>query len=255
MNNLVLVNWIENDIVEVWLNRPEARNAYTKSFLHQFIKIILSLKKHKQLKVCILRAKGNDFCAGGDIKSMLRQDDLFQGPSNVLEKTYKKYIQKLTLVLEEVNFLTIAVVNGGAVGAGTGLALACDLVWCLPDAYFKLPFFSLGLVPADGSFWRLQRKVGQSKAMDILLRSTKIKAISALDLGIADLIISEKNILKNLAELKTQLFSKNEWSKIVLILRKSKHISLDQHLLQMRKIQSKLQLKKKHIQAIKEILK
>jgi enoyl-CoA hydratase/carnithine racemase len=84
----------------------------------------------------------------------------FKGPSKHLEITYKKYIQRLSLTLDKVNYLTIALVNGGAIGAGVGLALACDLFGVyLRNAYFKLPFFNLALVPADGSFWRLAEKI------------------------------------------------------------------------------------------------
>lgn len=254
-NKLVLVDWISPEIVQVWLNRPDARNAYSKEFLALLIKTLLDLKKHKTVKICLLRAHGEDFCAGGDIKSMLNQSDLFQGPSSHLEKTYKKYIQRLSLTLDKVNYLTIALVNGAAIGAGVGLSLACDLVWSLENGYFKLPFFNLALVPADGSYWRLARKVGQSRALDMLLRGSKISAHEAKEQGIVDLIVKEDQLKGNLQNLKINLFEKNDWSKIVLSLRETRNVSLEVHLKHMRKLQAKLQLKKSHSQAIKAILK
>lgn len=254
-NDLILIDWINPEIVQVYLNRPEARNAYNKELLTLLIKTLLDLKKHKTLKVCLIRAHGEDFCAGGDIKSMLTQSDLFQGPSKHLEKTYERYIQRLSLTLDNVNYLTIALVNGAAIGAGVGLSLACDLVWGFENAYFKLPFFNLALVPADGSFWRLQQKIGHSRAMSMLLRATKVKSQEAKQLGLLDLIVREIDISTNLLELKSQLFEKHDWSKIVLKLRESKSISLALHLKHMRQLQSKLQLKKSHAQAISNFLK
>lgn len=255
-NKLVLVNWISSEIAEVWLNRAEKRNAYSKEFLTELINTLVSLNKHKFIKVCLIRAKGDDFCAGGDIKSMLAQSDLFEGPRTKLEATYKKFIQKLSLTLDQVRYLTVAVVQGGAIGAGVGLALACDQTWCKEDAYFKLPFFSLALVPADGSFWRLQRRIGYSQSLNLLLKGTKLEAHEALKQGVVNHIVnSDLDITKNLMEFNIDSFEKNDWSKIVLSLRKTNLVSLDIHLKQMRQIQAKLQLKKNHTEAIKKILK
>jgi 2-(1,2-epoxy-1,2-dihydrophenyl)acetyl-CoA isomerase len=252
------IKWIKDDVVELWLNRPEARNAYSKLFLESLIKTLLEFKKNKKLKICLIRGRGVDFCAGGDIKSMLEQSDIFQGPSKKLSNTYKKYIQRLALVLDQVNYLTIAIVQGGAIGAGVGLALACDLIWCSSNAYFRLPFFKLALVPADGSFWRLQKIIGRSKTLEILLSNSKITADKAFDLGIVNKIfsdLSDDEIHKLLSELNVQAFSRADWGEVILLLRNSSQISLTKHLKQMRTIQSNLQLKTEHSKAIKEILK
>lgn len=258
IKDLVLVKWLNSEVAEIWLNRPLARNAYSKDMLEHLISTLIEFKNHKKIKICLIRAKGVDFCAGGDIKSMLVQSDLFEGPSKKLEATYKKYIQRLSLTLDEVNYLTIAVVQGGAIGAGAGLALACDLVWCTQDAYFKLPFFHLALVPADGSFWRLQRKIGHSKAMGMLLRAKPLTSKAAMELGIIDQILgslAQAEITGNLLELKTQLFTKKDWSQIIFKLRSSANVPLETHLKHMRQLQAKLQLQKQHTQAIRSILK
>ena len=254
-NDLIQLSWFREDCAEIWLNRPQSRNAYTKEMVSQLINLLLKLKKNKKIKICLIRARGKDFCAGGDIRSMITKTDLFAGPSAKLKVRYKKYIQKLALVLDELNYLTISVVQGGAVGAGSGLALGCDLVWAHDNAYFLLPFFSIALAPADGSFWRMNRRVGYSFALEALLTSKKINADVAMDIGLVDFIGSEKDLLKKIAEYKTLLFSRDDWSKIVLSLRRSKFQSLSEHLVEMRNLQSKLQLKKNHNRVIQTILK
>lgn len=257
-NNHIKIHWLSIDTVEVWLDRPKSRNAYSEMMLTELLDVLVHLKKHKKLKICLIRGSGEDFCAGGDLKAMLAQSDLFQGPRKKLSSTYKKYIQKLSLTLNDVNFLTIALVQGGAIGAGVGLALACDLIWCTGNAYFRLPFFNLALVPADGSFWRLEKKIGYTKTLGFLLRDTKINSKQAIELGIIDKLLStfdDKQIRESLAELKTQLFAKSDWSKIIIMLRTAPHLSLKSHLHQMRAIQSKLQLQKEHLQVVRSIVK
>lgn len=255
---LVYLKWLSDDIVEIWLNRPSVRNAYSKALLELFINTLIDLKKNKKIKICIVRGCGTDFCAGGDIKSMLKQNDLFEGPRKKLSNTYKRYIQRLSLTLNTVNYLTIAVIQRGAIGAGVGLSLACDLIWCSENAYFRLPFVNLALAPADGSFWRLEKKLGYSHTLELFLSGLKIPAEKALKLGIINKIMnisSEKEMRDSLSQINSHLFSRLDWGKMILLLRQSPHISLSKHLKGMRQLQSKLQLQHQHAQALRSILK
>lgn len=254
-NKFIITEWINPEIAVIWLNRVESRNAYSKAMVTEFINVLQDFNKNKNIKLCLIRSKGVDFCAGGDVKLMSIQKDLFQGPSSILEKNYKKYIQKLTLLFDSLNFLTISYVHGAAVGAGFGLALSTDLCWAGPSAYFKLPFFSLGLVPADGSFWRLQRRVGFNRAIEILVSGKIVKSHEAYTGHIIDAIKIEEEVHDSLLKIDFKLFSKNEWSKIVGFLRASKNNSLNLHLKDMRKIQSKLQLKDEYLTAVRKFLK
>lgn len=256
-NRFIITEWINLEVAVIWLNRTSSRNAYSKDMVEEFIDTLKTLNRNKKIKLCLIRSKGVDFCAGGDIKLMYKQRDLFQGPRKRLENTYKKYIQSLTLLFDSLNYLTISYVQGAAVGAGFGLALSADLCWANPNAYFKLPFFALGLVPADGSFWRLQRRIGFNSAFNILIHGNVVKAEEALMSSIVDCIKNEQDIEESCLNLNQSLknFSKGDWSKIVRFLKSSKTKSLKNHLKDMRKIQSVLQTKEEYLTAVRKFLK
>ncbi|MCY1240457.1 Carnitinyl-CoA dehydratase [compost metagenome] len=79
----------------------------------------------------------------------------------------------------------IAAVNGPAIGAGFGLALAADFILCAPDAYFRASFSRVGLVPDTGLFFTLPRIVGLQLAKDIIFTGRKVDVAEALALRIA----------------------------------------------------------------------
>lgn len=92
----------------------------------------------------------------------------------------------------EVEPITLAVVNGHAIGAGFQLALACDLVLALPDASFSMREPRLGLVPDLGGTHALVRAVGYSRALEICATGRAIETPEALALGIAHIALSSK---------------------------------------------------------------
>jgi len=90
--------------------------------------------------------------------------------------------------------VTIAAVNGFALGGGCELALACDLRVAADDARFGQPEILLGIIPGGGGTQRLPRLVGSSRAKDMVLTGRQVPADEALRIGLADRVVPAADV-------------------------------------------------------------
>ena len=143
-----------------------------------------------EIKVIIIRGKGDAFSAGGDIKEMSR--------GNLASWDMKDYlwnhVQKIPLLLEDLDKPVIASIDGPAFGGGFGLALACDLRIASERATFCATYVRIGLAPGDGSAFFLPRLIGLSRAMEILLTGRVVKMEEAHRLGLVDRVVSADSL-------------------------------------------------------------
>lgn len=183
------------------VKRPEVLNALNTEALEQLLMFLELVEKGRQLKCLIITGSGDkSFSSGADLHeiSHLSPDALlrfFELGQNVLNQ------------LEQAQFVTIAAVNGYALGAGLELALACDLIYASPQAQFGFPEVKLGLIPGMGGTQRLCRAVGLHRAKELVLTGKKIDAQEALAQGIINRIIPE-NLLTECYRIAEQV-SKN----------------------------------------------
>lgn len=122
------------------------------------------------------------FAAGADIKHM----------STVDPRSFQDYGDKLRATLDRVaapERVTIAAVDGLALGGGLELAMACALRVGGADARFGLPEVKLGLIPGAGGTQRLPRLVGRGRALDIMLSGRQVPAAEAHAIGLVDRIV------------------------------------------------------------------
>ncbi len=192
MNDLLIQT--ESDLLWLSLNRPQAHNAYSKAMVRGLIQALEQAEADDSIKVVIIKGEGKSFCAGGDVKSMREQSDLFAGDALELKHNYQRYIQKLTQVLFHYPKPVIAMIQGAAIGAGLDLTTLCDLRIASSKASFAESFVKLGLIAGDGGSLLLPRIVGFAKAMEMSLTGKKYNAEEALSMGLVNFVTGPENL-------------------------------------------------------------
>jgi len=156
------------------LSRPETRNAIDSAMVHDLLTTIGELGERGDVGAIVITGAGRAFCAGGDLEALSRA-----GREELLE------IYESFLVVARSPLVTVAAVNGPAVGAGLNLALACDVVIAAPEARFAPRFLDLAIHPGGGSTWLLQRAVGSQRARAMLFCGVEPDGEEAVRFGLA----------------------------------------------------------------------
>jgi 2-(1,2-epoxy-1,2-dihydrophenyl)acetyl-CoA isomerase len=171
-------------IATITLNRPDARNAIDLTMRQELVQALDEVENDQAARVLILTGAGGHFCAGGDVKSMrTRRLGAAEGRARV------ELLNRMVLKLVEFPRPTLAMVDGYAVGAGTNLALCCDLVVASDRARFGELFNKIGLVPDGGGTWLLSRLVGLARAKELIYTGEVFDAAEAARLGLVNRVV------------------------------------------------------------------
>jgi enoyl-CoA hydratase len=145
----------DDRVLVVTLDRPERRNALDHGTL-EALRDGLAEAATADVRVCVLRGAGGHFCAGADL-------------SGVEDEGFVTLLRAVLERLHEAPFVTLAAVAGAALGAGTQLAMACDLRLAAPGAKFGIPAAKLGLTVDHWTVHQLGLAAGPSVARAMLL--------------------------------------------------------------------------------------
>ena len=168
----------EARVAVVTLNRPPV-NALSVAMIGRLGQAVRALEKEDVRAIVLTGAGETAFCAGGDIEEFASMD----------KPTLMNSIrtgQRLVWDLEHLEKPTIAAVNGACLGAGNGIAMACDLRIASESAVFGHPEVSLGLSLAFAGSVRLTRLVGLAKAKELIFTARKISAREAFAYGLVN---------------------------------------------------------------------
>ncbi|MCX5837627.1 MAG: enoyl-CoA hydratase-related protein, partial [Deltaproteobacteria bacterium] len=160
------------------LNRPERLNAVNPGMVKDFEALFVALAGDETIRVLILTGAGRGFCSGADLSDVTayRETEAFADPESYLRLGQERY-GRLVLGLRAIPQPVIAAVNGPAAGAGFCLALAADVRFVSPGAYFVASFINIGLSAGElGSSYLLPRLVGLSRAAEILYTGRNVHA-------------------------------------------------------------------------------
>jgi enoyl-CoA hydratase/carnithine racemase len=168
----------EEHIAIVRLNRPEALNAISGALADELTAALHTIAADSDVWAIVLAAAGDKaFCVGADLK---------ERSSFTLEDFYvnRKQVRGMFEALRTIPQPSVAAVFGFALGGGFELALSCDLVVAAEGTKLGLPEVRVGLLPAGGGTQLLTRKIGTSRAKDMIFRGKRIDAAEAHALGV-----------------------------------------------------------------------
>ncbi len=199
MNDAVLFEK-KGSVAEIILNRPEQLNAMNLDLVEGLARAV-DRCRDPEIRSVILRGNGRCFCAGGDIRAFKKWSD--EGKPILREMPDR--LHEMIEALRELGRPVLASVHGAAAGAGTPLALACDLVIASHDAVFNFAYARIGLSPDGSSTYFLPRHVGMKKATELFMTIPTLKAEEARELGLINWVVPSAELKERTEAIATQL--------------------------------------------------
>lgn len=194
MDEALLLYGVSEGVAHVTLNRPEKRNALNAALVAELQDALARAAGDDAVRVVALGGAGKDFCSGADLAEL--EEIRERSEEENLEDALR--LGRLFLTMREVSKPVVAVVQGRALAGGAGLATACDLVLAREDAVFGYPEVHLGFVPAM-VMTILRRKVGESRAFELVIRGHRVTAVEARELGLVNRVFPEASFEEEVA--------------------------------------------------------
>ncbi|XP_066332225.1 probable enoyl-CoA hydratase 2, mitochondrial isoform X2 [Miscanthus floridulus] len=192
----------DTGIVELRLERPEAKNAIGKEMLQGLRSAIQEVEAATAANVVLVASSvPKVFCAGADLK-----ERRLMGPTEV--RDFVNSLRSTFSSFEALSIPTIAVVEGVAFGGGLELALSCDLRICGEDAKFSLPETGLAIIPGAGGTQRLPRIVGRSRAKELIFTGRRFDAVEAVTMGVVNYCVPAGEAYQKALELAREINQK-----------------------------------------------
>lgn len=168
-------------VVYLALNRPEKRNALNEAIITGLKAALRRANADESIRCIVLRGAGSDFCAGADLSALHKIAE-----ASVAENLEDaQSLAELFLLIRELDVPVLAAVHGRALAGGSGLALACDIVFAERDARFGFPEVKIGFVPAM-VMAILRRSASEKKAFEWLTTGVEISADEAAQFGLVN---------------------------------------------------------------------
>jgi enoyl-CoA hydratase/carnithine racemase len=182
-------------IATLTLNRPDKMNAISDDLRTELIETLDALGLDHAVRALVFTGAGKGFCAGGDIGGMKARMEAPEGERAFNGWKRQQRVHTQVSLLHHLPKPTIAAVNGAAAGLGADMALSCDFVMASTTASFSWSYIKRGLIPDGGGMYFLPRRVGLSRAKELMFTGRKVEAEEALKLGIADRLAAPENLL------------------------------------------------------------
>ncbi len=176
MSQEVSLNAVADGVFEIRLERPERMNALGVATCAALAQAV-SDAAQQHARVVLLRGSGRAFCAGADLKER-------QGMELAARLEHNAAIRAAIEAIASARFVTVAVLNGVALGGGLELALACDLRLAAAGITLGLTESRIGALPGAGGTQRLPRLIGVSRALQMMLSGEPVTSEYALGIGL-----------------------------------------------------------------------
>ena len=205
----LLVN-LENNILTITLNRPEALNAYRPEMLIAIREIIIQTEDDPNVAVIVIEGAGKAFSAGVDLKVLQGFDpdagkigDLFDKPAALAWDTFRKSRCPI-----------IAKVHGACFTGALEMALHCDFIFTTLDTKFGDTHAKFGLRPTWGMSQTLSQAIGVRKAKDMSFSARTVLGDEAVRLGIANEAVEDKDALDALVDKRASQIASNSQASV-----------------------------------------
>lgn len=191
---------LDNGVAEITLNRPDSLNAFDDTMAAEMQDALKNAERDSAVRALIITGAGKGFCAGQDLAAVRERPEGISFREHLL-KTYNPIVNKLSSIEKP----TIAAINGAAVGAGFGVALACDIRYASESAKFRTAFIGISLAPDSGTSYFLPRLIGMGRALEMAYTNELIDATNALNLGLVNKVFLAADLLTQARALASHL--------------------------------------------------
>ncbi len=182
---------IDQGVGVLTLNRPEVHNAMNLTMFSELNAAARELEANEDVKAIVLTGAGQSFSSGLDLSSFAGLDQL----SALQFYTMLKGLQATFLAYEMMNKPVIAAIGGLALGAGTEIALACDIRFACTEARFGLLEIKFGIIPDLGGCRRLARLIGMGYAKELIYTGNTIPGEEAHRIGMIEHLVPQEEVL------------------------------------------------------------
>jgi len=204
MNFEYLIYEEKEKVAWITLNRPEVLNALNMKLSDELIEAIEKVQKSTKLKFLVIKGAGGNFSVGDDIKEMVKWGDA----NKIMRRA--RYYQNIANQLEQLDKITIAAVDGYAVGGGLEITMACDFVISTEQARWGMPEVDVGITPGWGGTTRLSRLIGRRRAKEINLIGALHSAKRAVKWNLWNRVVPNDKLDEEVEKLLKVLSIKNQ---------------------------------------------
>lgn len=181
---------IEDRVAIMTLDRPDRHHALGNQIASELGQGLSRVEESDQVRALVLTATGEQvFCSGADLKERCEMDTEARWAHN---RTLSDFANRLA----RLQVITIAAINGLAIGGGLEIALACDIRIATEHAELALPEVGIGVVPGSGGTQRLPRLIGPARAKEMILTGRRIDAATAFQIGLVNKVVSIDGLME-----------------------------------------------------------
>ena len=202
----------QNQIAVLSITRPAALNALNSETLDELNVCLGEIEKNDDIKVVILTGgpdkKGNEFksfVAGADIAEMVN----FTAPE---ARAFGIKASEPFFKLQNMRQVTIAAINGFALGGGCEIAMSCDIRIASDNAVFAQPECGLGIIPGFGGTQRLARLVGMGRAKEMIFTCDNVDANEAYRIGLVNKVVAKEELMQTAKDMAAKIISKGRYA-------------------------------------------
>lgn len=193
---------LEKEIAVIKINKPSALNALSSEIIHQLNNTLTLIENDQSIKVVIITGEGKAFVAGADISEMVIMDV-------VQAEEYANKGACLFERIENINKVTIAAINGFALGGGCELAMACDIRIASDKAKFGQPEVGLGIIPGFSGIRKMFNLLGEAKAKEFVFTGKMIDAYEAETVGLVNRVVRPESLMDECIKISSEIASKS----------------------------------------------
>lgn len=198
MGDLQFINLDQSGgVLTAALNRPKA-NAFNGTMIEELISVLKTAQKDDSVRCLVLTGTGRFFSAGQDVTDFDRDEVSFR---EHLIRTYNRVITKMHGLEKPI----VGAINGPAVGAGLGVALATDMRVAAESAIFVYGFVGIGLSADSGTSLALPLLVGLARSAEMAYTNRAVTAQEALEWGLINDVVTDDELGEAAGKLASKL--------------------------------------------------
>jgi enoyl-CoA hydratase/carnithine racemase len=198
---------VADGILTLWLNRPDAMNAFTVTMANELVEAFDRASADDDVAAIVVTGSGRAFCAGMDLSAEGNVFGLDESLQPTMQDLIDRYEEpaivdgvrdtggRVSLAIHRCTKPVIAAINGAAVGIGATMTLPMDVRIASEKARIGFVFGRLGIVPEACSTWFLPRIVGMSRALELVYTADILDAGQALEFGLVRSVVAPDDLL------------------------------------------------------------